>query len=255
MAEAPGARPHDWDGATYDRVAGPMTRWGSGVLERLPLRGGETVLDAGCGSGRVTERLLDRLPDGRVIALDASPSMVDAARDRLARFGDRVTYVVADLGRPLPLEPASVDAVLSTATLHWVRDHDAVFRHLATPLRSGGRLVVQCGGAGNIEVVRTALAGIGDGWTGPWTFATPEETRTRLEAAGFADIETWLNDEPERFEPGVPFREYLRTVVLGAHLERLATDAEREAFVDAVAAAIPMPEIDYVRLNILATRA
>jgi trans-aconitate 2-methyltransferase len=255
LGESPGAAPHDWDGATYDRVAGPMTRWGSSVLERLPLHGDETVLDAGCGSGRVTEQLLDRLPDGRVIAVDASPSMVDAARDRLARFGDRVTYVVADLGRPLPLEPRSIDAILSTAALHWVRDHDLVFRHLATPLRSGGRLVAQCGGAGNIAAVQRALATIGDGWTGPWTFATPEDTRARLEAAGFTDIETWLHDELERFEPGEPFREYLRTVVLGAHLERLATDDEREAFVDAVAAALPAPEIGYVRLNILATRA
>ena len=255
MAELPGAQPHDWDGATYDRVSGPMTRWGSSVLERLPLRGDEAVLDAGCGSGRVTEQLLDRLPDGRVIALDASPSMVDAARDRLTRFGDRVAFVVADLGRPLPLEPASIDAILSTATLHWVRDHDSVFRHLASPLRVGGRLVAQCGGAGNIGAVQRALAGIGDGWTGPWTFATPEETRTRLELAGFTDIETWLHDELERFEPGEPFREYLRTVVLGAHLERLGSDDERDSFVDAVAAALPAPEIGYVRLNILATRA
>ena len=181
--------------------------------------------------------------------------MVAAARDRLARFGDRVTFVVADLGRPLPLEPASVDAILSTATLHWVPDHDALFGHLAAPLRPGGRLVAQCGGAGNIAAVRAALAGTGDGWAGPWTFATPEETRARLEAAGFTDIETWLHDEPTPFEPGEPLREYLRTVVLGAHLERLATDAEREAFVDAVAAALPAPEIDYMRLNIVATRA
>jgi trans-aconitate 2-methyltransferase len=255
LAEAPGARPHDWDGATYDCVAGPMTRWGTDVLARLRLRGDETILDAGCGSGRVTEQLLERLPDGRVIALDASPSMVAAARERLGRFGERVTYVVADLGRPLPLEGASVDAVLSTAALHWVRDHDALFGHLAAPLRPGGRLVAQCGGAGNIAAVQEALAGIGDGWRGPWTFATPEETRARLEAAGFTEIDVWLHDELERFEPGGPFREYLRTVVLGAHLERLESEAERDAFVEAVAAALPAPEIGYVRLNILATRA
>jgi trans-aconitate 2-methyltransferase len=232
-----------------------MTRWGSNVLDRLPLRGDETVLDAGCGSGCVTERLMERLPHGRVIALDASPSMVAAARERLARFGERVDCVVADFGRPLPLEPASVDAILSTAALHWVRDHDTLFGHLATPLRPGGRLVAQCGGAGNIAGIQQALAAVGDGWPGPWTFATPEETRARLEAAGFTGVETWLHDELERFEPGEPFREYLRTVVLGAHLERLATDAERERFVDAVAAALPAPEIAYVRLNILATRA
>jgi len=247
--------PHDWDGATYDRVAHPMTRWGSNVLDRLPLRGDETVLDAGCGSGRVTELLAARLPDGRVVALDASPSMVDAARERLTRFGDRVAYAVADLGHSLPLGAASVDAILSTATFHWVADHDALFANLARVLRPGGRLVAQCGGAGNIGRVLAVLPESGDAWRGPWTFATPEATRARLEMAGFTDIETWLNDELETFEPGAPFREYLRTVVLGAHLERLPTDVERDAFVDAVAQRLPDATIDYVRLNILATRA
>ena len=247
--------PHGWDGASYDRVAHPMTRWGTNVLDRLPLRGDETVLDAGCGSGRVTEQLAERLPDGHVVALDASPSMVEAARDRLARFGDRVTYAVADLGRPLPLADSSVDAILSTATFHWVPDHEALFGNLARVLRPGGRLAAQCGGAGNIARVRAALPDPGDGWGGAWNFATPEETRARLEAAGFIDIETWLNDELETFEAGAPFREYLRTVVLGAHLERLPDDAARDAFVDAVADRLPDATIDYVRLNILATRA
>jgi trans-aconitate 2-methyltransferase len=250
----PAARPHDWDGATYDRIADPMTRWGTNVLERLPLRGDETVLDAGCGSGRVTEQLLERLPDGRVIALDASPSMIEASRQRLAPFGDRVTYDVADLGSPLPLAPASVDAILSTATLHWVRDHDRLFGHLARPLRPGGRLVAQCGGAGNIGAVLRALATVGDGWAGSWTFATPEETRTRLESAGFEAIDTWLHDEPVTFEDDGTFREYLRTVVLGAHLERLPA-ADRDPFVREVADALPERTIDYVRLNIVATRA
>jgi trans-aconitate 2-methyltransferase len=247
-------RPHDWDGAAYDRLADPMTRWGGDVLDRLELRGDETVLDAGCGSGRVTEQLLERLPGGRVIALDASPSMIDAARERLARFGDRVRYIVTDLAAPLPLDVASVDAIISTATLHWVRDHDSLFGHLARPLRDGGRLVAQCGGAGNIASVQAVLARTGDGWTGPWTFATPEETRARLEAAGFESIETWLHDEPTPLEPGEPLREYLRTVVLGAHLERLPP-GERDGFVRAVADALPAPAIDYVRLNILARRS
>ena len=185
---------------------------------------------------------------------DASPSMVDAARERLARFGDRVSFAVADLGRELPLEASSVDAILSTATFHWVADHDTLFANLARVVRPGGRLVAQCGGAGNIGRVLAVLPDADNGWRGPWTFATPEETRGRLEAAGFTAIETWLNDELETFEPGEPLREYLRTVVLGAHLERLATDDERDAFVDAVARRLPDATIDYVRLNILATR-
>jgi trans-aconitate 2-methyltransferase len=188
-----------------------------------------------------------------VIALDGSPSMIDAARPRLARFGDRVRFVVADLGRPLPLAAGSVDAVLSTATFHWVADHAALFRHLAAVLRPGGRLVAQCGGAGNIASIRTAIAATGEAWAGPWTFATPEATRARLVAAGFRDVETWLHDEPTTLEPGEPLREYLRTVVLGAHLDRLPA-SERDAYVRAVAAALADPVVDYVRLNIVAVR-
>lgn len=244
--------PRDWDGRTYDRVADPMTRWGSTVLDRLPLRGDERVLDAGCGSGRVTEQLIERLPDGHVIALDGSPSMIEAARERLARFGDRVTYLVADLGQPLPIDEP-VDAILSTATFHWVPDHDALFRHLAAVLRPGGRLVAQCGGVGNIARVQAALARVGDGWLGPVHFETPEATTARLEAAGFVDIECWLTDEPTRFEPGEPYETYLRTVVLGAHLERLPPE-EHDAFVRAVADGVGEPVIDYVRLEILARR-
>jgi len=201
-----GDAPRDWDGATYDRVADPMSRWGSTVLDRLPLRGDETVLDAGCGSGRVTEQLAERLPHGHVVALDGSPSMVEAARQRLVAYGDRITYLVADLGRPLPMAPATVDAILSTATFHWVPDHDALFANLAAVLRPGGRLVAQCGGAGNIASVLAALADVGDAWAGPWTFATPADTAIRLAASGYTAIETWLHEEPTPIAPGEPLR-------------------------------------------------
>jgi trans-aconitate 2-methyltransferase len=248
----PSGPTHEWDAATYDRIADPMTRWGSTVLDRLTLIGDERVLDAGCGSGRVTERLLERLPGGRVVALDGSAAMIAQARIRLARFGERVEYVVADLGWPLPLaEP--VEAILSTATFHWVPDHDALFRNLAAVVRPGGRLVAQCGGVGNIASIRAVLATLDDGWLGPTHFETPEATRDRLEAAGFVGVETWLNPEPTTFAPGEPFETYLATVVLGAHLERLPVP-DRAAFVHLVASRLPRPEIDYVRLNILATR-
>jgi trans-aconitate 2-methyltransferase len=245
--------PRDWDAGTYDRIADPMTRWGSTVLDRLPLRGDERVLDAGCGSGRVTEQLAERLPHGRVIAVDGSSSMIQAARDRLARFGDRVDYVVTDLGVPLPIE-GKVDAVLSTATFHWVPDHDALFANLAAVTRPGGRLVAQCGGAGNIASIRRVLSGIGDGWLGPAHYETVLATTRRLESAGYVDIECWLHEEPTRIEPGRPFETFLRTVVLGPHLDRLPP-AEHDAFVRAVAEGVGEPVIDYVRLNILARRA
>lgn len=230
-----------------------MAAWGAAVLDRLPLRGDERVLDAGCGSGRVTELLADRLPRGRVVALDGSPAMLAQARARLRRHGDRIEYVEADLGRPLPIDEP-VDAVLSTATFHWLPDHDALFRNLAAVTRPGGRLVAQAGGAGNIATVQAVLATIGDGWPGPLRFETPAATTARLVAAGFTDVECWLTPEPTRFEPGPPFEAYLRTVILGAHLERLPAE-HHDAFVRAVAEGLAEPVVDYVRLNILAVRA
>ena len=243
----------DWDAHTYDRVADPMARWGAAVLERLPLRGDERVIDAGCGSGRVTELLAERLPSGGVIALDGSPAMIEAARRRLDRFGERIEYVVADLGAPLPIE-GDVDAVLSTATFHWVPDHDALFKNLAAVTKPGGRLVAQFGGAGNIASIQRVLATIGDGWTGPVHFETVLATTRRLDAAGYVDVDCWLTDEPTRFEPGEPFETYLRTVVIGAHLERLPP-SDHDAFVHAVAEGVGEPVIDYVRLNIVARRS
>jgi len=230
-----------------------MARWGSEVLKRLPLEGDETVLDAGCGSGRVTEQLLERLPGGRVIAADAAPSMLVEARRRLERFGDRVTFVECDLGRPLPIG-GPVDAVFSTATFHWVSDHSALFANLAAALRPGGALVAQCGGAGNIASVRRVVAEIGETWPGPWTFATPEETVARMESAGFVDVEAWLHEEPTFIESGEPMETFLATVILRAHVDRLP-EAGRAEFIRQVAERLPGPEIDYVRLNLVARRA
>jgi trans-aconitate 2-methyltransferase len=245
--------PRDWDAATYDRVSAPQTRWGTAVLDRLRLTGDERVLDAGCGTGRVTELLAARLPRGRVIALDGSPAMVASARERLAPFGDLVEFVVADLERPLPID-GHVDAILSTATFHWLPDHDALFANLAAVLRPGGWLVAQFGGAGNIATVERVLATIGDGWPGPWNFQSPMATVRRLDASGFVDVECWLTDEPTRFEAGEAFEAFLRTAVLGAHLDRLP-ETERDGFVDEVASRMPEPLVDYVRLNIVARRS
>ena len=241
----------DWNAAEYDRLPIPMTRWGEEVLGWLELRGDETVLDAGCGTGRVTEALRDRLPRGRVIALDGSASMIAQGRTRLG--DDRVTYLVADLSRPLPMpnhEP--VDAVLSTATFHWVLDHDALFRNLAAVMRPGAQLAAQCGGIGNIASIEAALGEMGESFAGRKLFAGPAETHTRLEAAGFVEVATWLHDEPSPLPPE-ELETYLATICLGDHLEAMGDD-ERRRFVHEVAVRLPRPEIDYVRLNIKARR-
>ncbi|MGZ8637370.1 MAG: class I SAM-dependent methyltransferase [Actinomycetota bacterium] len=245
--------PRDWDAATYDRIADPMARWGAVVVGWLALEGDEIVLDAGCGSGRVTEVLLGRLPRGRVVALDGSPSMIRQARVRLGRFGDHVDFRVADLLRPLPLDEP-VDAILSTATFHWIRDHDTLFRNLAAAAKPGAMLAAQCGGAGNIDSIAAALRGMGADPFGSKRFATPEDASERLGRAGFTEIECWLHPEPTPFASLEELATYLLTVVLGEHVDGLVP-AEARSFALRVAERMPRLEIDYVRLNIRARRA
>src|SRR5918994_6898296 len=137
--------PRDWDATTYARLSAPMTAMGSDVLDRLVLRGDETVLDAGCGTGNVTRLLVERLPRGRVIAVDAAPSMVEQARELLPPAVDVRRADLLELALDEP-----VDAILSTATFHWVPDHDRLVANLYAALKPGGRLVAQCGGHGNV---------------------------------------------------------------------------------------------------------
>ena len=245
---------HQWDAQTYDRIADPQTRWGATVLDRLELRGDERVLDAACGTGRVSEQLLERIPRGKLVALDGDAAMIAEARGRLARFGEQVEFVVADLLDPLPIGGGPVDAGFSTAAFHWIKDHDRLFANLAAGLRPGGQLVAQFGGEGNIETVLRAICAAGDDWEGPWCYPTVELTRARLESAGFPGPQVWLNLEPTPFETSEDFSTFLEKVILGAHLMR-KPESERDPFVRAVVANMAKPEIDYVRMNIVARKA
>jgi trans-aconitate 2-methyltransferase len=247
----------DWDGTAYERVSSPQEDWARVVLERLPLEGGETVLDAGCGSGRVTRLLLERLPEGHVVGVDGAPGMIEEARANLDP--ERTTLIVADLAE-MRLE-APVDAAFSNAVFHWVPDHDALFARLAEALEPGSPLVAQCGGKGNIDSFHAKAREVAGrepyrehlaGWVGPWNFAGAEETAERLERAGFTEVQTWL--EPWPVTPPEP-ETFLRVVCLGHHLEGLPAHL-RDDYVRDVAQACGEPlELDYVRLNIVARRA
>ncbi len=241
----------EWDGSSYDRISGTMERLGLDVLDRLELTGDETVIDAGCGSGRITEALLERLPRGRVIAVDESESMTRAARERLGPDVEILTQdlLELDVGDP-------VDAILSTATFHWIADHDRLFRRLHATLRPGGRLVAQCGGEGNISILRGAIVPVMErepyaphfaSFQPPWNYASAETTEGILRAAGFASARCWLTPAPR--QPEEP-REFLATIVLGPHVQQLPEDL-REPFMDDVMQQLGEPvTVDYVRLNI-----
>ena len=254
----------EWNAVAYEGLSSPQTRWGAEFLGRLGLRGDEDAIDAGCGTGKVTGLLLERLPRGTVLAVDGSRAMVEAAGERFA--GEpRVRVEHQDLLELEVEEPA--DLVFSTATFHWIKDHDRLFDRLARALKPGGRLAAQCGGEGNISratrATRAVMQGerfrpFFEGWDDDKNYAGAEETKERLEDAGFEGAETWLHEEPTRFESVEELARFLATVVLGGHLQRLP-EGEKEAFAGAVAEAIVAvdgdPLLDYVRLNMTATRS
>ena len=254
----------DWDAERYDRLSAPQEEWARAVLERLELAGEEAVLDAGCGSGRVTRLLLERLPTGAVIGVDGSRSMIDRARESLGA-DPRLTLIHCDLleldGELLQRESGrrAVDAAFSNATFHWVADHPRLFTRLHSLLLPGGRLVAQCGGEGNVEEFVRAIESASArepfaehlaGWASPWNFAGPEETEGALRAAGFVDVRCWLEDRVVEFDDP---RDFVAVSGLAAHHERLP-EGLREPFTDAVIEGGDLRVLRYVRLNIDARR-
>jgi len=245
-----------WDAHSYDRVNAVSDPLIEEVLARLPLRGDETVLDAGCGTGKVTAQLLDRLPRGRVVAVDLDPAMVGLARQRLPAGTTIIESGLLDLSLPEP-----VDVIFSTATFHWVLDHDELFARLATLLRPGGRLVAQCGGAGALEGVIQAANAVAKeprwqdrlaAFTPNWYFATPAETEERLTRSGFIETRCWLQSFV--FTPPEPAA-FLETMTLGSWVQ-LLPEEQRRNFADQVAERLGEPvTIENVRLNIDAQRA
>ena len=257
---------HHWDAERYHRVADPQFEWGRRLVDRLQLAGGETVIDAGCGSGRLTRLLLERLPQGRVIAIDVSEQMLESTRRNLERdFAGRVEYLLADL---LDLDLAgAADVVFSAATFHWILDQPRLFTNLARALRPGGRLLAQMGGKGNLDRIHARSEAIMaapeyraefDGWQRPWEFPDEAVTRERLRSAGFRDIEVERFAQPTTFADAAAFREFITTVNFRLHLQRIHDARLRQAFIDRLVDLAstddPKYTLDYWRLNLSGIR-
>ncbi len=256
----------EWNAAEYHRLSAPQFQWGQRVLSDLHLRGDECVLDAGCGTGRLTHLLLQSLPRGRVVGLDLSRNMVlHAQRDLHPEFGNRAQLVAADV-IALPFRDA-FDGIFSTASFHWVLNHDVLFRNLFAVLRPGGWLHAQCGGGTNIARLRRRVRTLSQTqefsrWLGefsePWFFSDAEGAAARLRAAGFEDVQANLEVAAVTVATGEEFQNYLRTFVLHRHLELLPDETTREDLLQKLASASatddPPWTLDYCRLNLRARK-
>jgi trans-aconitate methyltransferase len=252
----------EWNATAYHRLSGPQVSWGKKVLAGLKLRGDEILMDAGCGTGRLTAELLQDLPKGRVIAVDLSQNMLAAARQHLSsQFAGRVHFVAADL-QDLPFERA-FDGIFSTAAFHWVPDHDRLFRSLFLALRPEGWLRAQCGGGPNLARLRERMdvlaasatyAPLFAGFRYPWVYNDAETAADILKRCGFVEVKTSLEPALTVLDSAEKFSDFTRTAILRRHLEQIPDAKLRDAFVAELTrqAALDDPpfSLDYWRLNL-----
>ena len=258
----------EWDASAYHRLSNPQYGWGQRVLARIAPRGDETVIDAGCGTARLTTELAALIPRGRVLAVDLSENMLRQAVayvGSLAALGRApIQFACADIAA-LPFKEVA-DGIFSTASFHWVGDHDALFQSLFTALKPGGWLIAQCGGGPNLlrlrqrtdEVMNSlAFQEYFRGWNPPQYYATDTETAARLHRIGFSDVATWLHNQDTRFPDPQTYREFLATVTCHTHIARISDPVMRERFLDrlvTLAQQEPNLHLDYWRLNIQARK-
>ena len=249
----------DWNASEYDRVSQVQLAWGKNVLARRAWKGNEIVLDAGCGSGGLTEIIAGKVPQGKVYAVDKDPDMAKHTREKLAGRGN-VQVIQADLAE-VKL-PEKVDVVFSNAVLHWVQDHGKAFANFYFLLKKGGELAAQCGGQGNLEKSIAILDRIAAGkpfathfagWQKPWNFAGPQETETRLHKAGFAKASSYLSSAPAVFDSRGQFSSFVKTVVVWPYLSRLQSGLQ-ERFLEECLNECKEWVLDNVRLNISAQK-
>ena len=230
-----------WDSGDYARNSQAQRGWGQELIQKLELRGEESVLDIGCGDGRLTSELAARVPRGEVVGVDSSPDMVERARGEFPEHRNPNLHFEVMDARFLSF-PSRFDVAFSNAALHWVKDAPAVLRGVSRALRPAGRLLFQMGGRGNaariMAVAEEIMRGSDwrqwfEGFESPWGFWGPEEYRPWCERAGLSvgRIELVSKDMATAGGPGLVA--WLRTTWM-PYTARLP-ESRRAAFLQEIA--------------------
>jgi trans-aconitate methyltransferase len=233
--------PAKWNAAEYAANSIVQQTWARELIAKLNLRGDEHILDVGCGDGKVTAEIAHAVPRGSAMGVDASPQMIEFAQKIFpARRNPNLEFQVMD-ARKIKFA-RQFDFIFSNAALHWVDDHQAILRGVASVLKAGGRLVVSCGGKGNAHDVFVALRpemrlkrwrGFFRGMHKPYFFYSPEDYERWLPRFGFKTTGVRLAPKDATYDGSEGFAAWLRTTWL-PYVQRVPEDL-REEFIAAVA--------------------
>ena len=228
-----------WDAEDYSRNSSAQHVWARELIAKLHLAAGESVLDIGCGDGKVTCEIASLVGDGRVVGIDSSPEMVEFARRELGGSSPNVTFSVCD-ACALPFDQ-EFDVIFSNATLHWVIDHRPVLRGISRALKPGGRVLLQMGGRGNAAEILALMDAMPDDprWrryfperVAGYGFYGPEEYVPWLREAGLTPVRVELLERDMAQAGKEGLASWIRTTWL-PYTQRVP-EADRDDFVSDV---------------------
>lgn len=256
-----------WDANTYDSISNVQENWARTLISKRNWNRNEKVLDAGCGTGRVTRILLEYLPNGMIYGIDNDPNMIKKAKDNLVNYSNIVVMQSNLTSINSDTFPIKFDVIFSNAVLHWILNHFKVFNNFYDILNDNGSLLIQCGGFGNLQKTIDVFDSVKNlseftqyfsRWKISWNFAKPEDTKNILKRIGYKNIKVYLTDTPVSFKSRSDYSIYLKTVVLGPYLKYLPNEQLKEKFIDKILSNIENKfpnlkwKLEYVRLNIFA---
>ena len=197
---------HEFDGKKYEKASDHQKEWGAKLIAELGLKGNERILDLGCGDGSLTCQIAEIVPGGRVVGIDASQGMIDAACQKKRR---NLEFRKMDINE-LDFDE-EFDIAFSNATLHWVLDHRRMLEGVRKALHPGGRLRFNFAGDGNCShlfrvVKRTMRAAKFTGYftdfKWPWYMPPLAEYEELVTSAGLEDVRVW-GENADRYFPDV----------------------------------------------------
>ncbi len=220
-----------WDAETYHKVSNIQELWAIELLEKRKMGENEVVLDAGCGTGRVTKIIANNVRKGKVYAVDIDDNMIANAKKNLKDFSN-IIFIKSDLSN-VSL-PEKMDLIFSNAVIHWVLDHKKLFKNFLELLKPDGELLIQCGGKRNLGMIPSVLEMVMksnrfkqyfENWKNPWNFASPADTIKILNDTGFKDVQANLTKRTATFENLQEYILFMKTVVIKPHLSYLPADS------------------------------
>lgn len=261
-----------WDAKNYHKVSSIQETWAIELLSKRKWKGNEVLVDAGCGTGRVTKIISNILKEGKIYAIDLDHNMIENAKLNL-KDQENVIFIKSDLSTVELPEP--VDIIFSNAVIHWIKDHYNLFSNFLKLLKKSGEILIQCGGKGNLGTIQpildltrksNAFKGYFQDWEDPWNFASAEETYSMMERVGFKKVETSLTKKIAKFSSFEEYKLFMKTVVMKPYLSYLPSDYNNQiidSFIDcffkyykeSIKGLTKVPNdynIDYTRLNIRA---